>query len=771
MKRTVRNFIIVLKRFKTSSILNIVGLALAFAVFFVIIVQTRYDLGFDRNFEKVNRIHRISVYLPHRDVRYSQTNTDMPKMIAEKYPEVANYCFISPASKLFDVDDPAGNRHVFDEKQTLVSEGFFDMFKPKILMGDLQQLFVDRNKAMITRSVAAKFFGNEDPLDKTFMFHNSNYIITVVAVCDDFPDNCSMSNGIYRITLEDNPQQWSYQSYIEIIPGGEAKVLDAVNNDESIQKIGADLWTVELTGLADIHLKFPALGKGSFSTTVSLLAIGLLLLVIAYINFVNFSISMAPIRLKNFNIRRIMGENPFFLKFSINMETVLISAIAAIVSLLFIYYFNLSVVNEFFLANISLKHNFELYLLMFGFCLLTGFIAGIYPALYSTAFKPAMALSRTFTLSTGNKMLKNALVVIQFTAAILLIVAAGFIKLQHDYMQDKSWGIRKENVAYIHTGKLHDRRVFESKLRDNPNIIDITYSHFLPGSESTMEWGKEFEGLGISTAVWPVTDNYLRFFGINILEGSDFNESDNNGPGKLIFNRKFIDKYGFTDILGKKMTGLHGLDICTIIGIMEDFNFESLRTAIRPIAFVMGETYSPYLDYMFVKMNGQDIRGTVNAIEDLWPEFSSEPFEISFLNETLNQLYRQENNLAKLITVFGLITIIVTIMGVYGLILFNAKSKRKAIALHKINGASVREVILMLNRGFIIQFVVAYAFAVPLAYIVVRRWLENFAYKTPVYLWVFIAGGLLVFLITALTVSYQSYKAATENPVEGIKTE
>jgi putative ABC transport system permease protein len=189
------------------------------------------------------------------------------------------------------------------------------------------------------------------------------------------------------------------------------------------------------------------------------------------------------------------------------------------------------------------------------------------------------------------------------------------------------------------------------------------------------------------------------------------------------------------------------------------------------MAFVTGKKYWQIINWMFVKINGQNTSQTLDYIRDAWTKFNNEPVEIRSLDEMLKSLYKQESNLAKLISIFGLITIIVAVMGVYGLILFNAKSKRKTIALHKVNGASKTEVMLMLNHGFLVQFAVAYVVAVPLSYFVVRRWLENFAYKTPVHWWVFVLGGVLVFLITVFTVSWQSYKAASTNPIEAIKAD
>jgi putative ABC transport system permease protein len=333
----------------------------------------------------------------------------------------------------------------------------------------------------------------------------------------------------------------------------------------------------------------------------------------------------------------------------------------------------MSVVREFVQANVSLSENVGLFLLMSGFFLIMGFIAGIYPAFYSTAFKPAMVLSGSFSFSTGSKMLKNTLIVIQFAAAILLVIVSWFIKMQHDYMQDKSWGIRKENVVYLSLRQLNELQTVSTELKRNPDIFDVTYTEFLPGASIMMTWGNiELEGVEIDMTVWPVYENYLQFFEIILAEGRNFERDDRRGSRKMIVNQTFMKKYNFKfeDIAGKEMD-IFGEDKCEIIGVMEDFNFESLREPVRPIAFVMGTNYTRRLTTMLIKINDQNTTKTFDYIHGLCKQFSSEPVEIAFLDDNLHQLYKQEDNLAKLISIFGIITIIVTIMGVYGLILFN----------------------------------------------------------------------------------------------------
>jgi putative ABC transport system permease protein len=722
--------------------------------------------------------------MPHNN-SYFGTNTQTPKELAGKFPEIKNFCYTNPYDwrlHIFEVSDSIGNVHEFNEKMIRVSEGFADMFLPeRIIMGDVKQIFIpDDSKAMFTKSIARKFFGNEDPLGKTVVFHSErgNIPVTIAAICEDFPDNCSFENGVYFNRREDLEGASGYTTYLEITPKDKDKLLDAMNKEEEAKQDSENILLYKLIALPDIHLRFPEKGKGSLNATLSLLATGLWLMFIAYINFVNFSIAMSPIRLKGFNIRRILGESSFILKSSIVIESAIISFIAFLISILFIHFFNTGVIKDFFHVDLSVSNNIIPLLLTAIASVIMGILAGLYPAFYSTSFNPAMALTGSFSASSRSKFLKNTLITIQFITAVFLIIVAVFIKIQHDYMQNKSLGITTENILYFSMGKLQrdSRTVFENELKNNPDIIDIARSNSIPGTKASINIRTQIDNVEVKAAAWATSPNILKFFNINIVAGHDFTEDDSQGNEKLIFNWTFVKNYGLKneDLIGKEVPHSFWVPdgVTEIVGVMEDFNFQSLHEYIQPMVFAVGKYYTDYMSvYMFIKTNGQNTGKTINYINETWKKFNDELPDICFLDETLQNLYLKENNLAKLISICGLITIIVAVMGVYGLILFNAKSKRKTIALHKVHGASITEVILMLNRGFLIQFAIAYVIAVPLAYYAVNRWLENFAYKTTIHWWVFVLGGMLVFLITVATVSWQSYKAASANPVESLKGE
>ena len=774
MKAIFRNFFFVLKRFKTSSILNILGLSVAFAVFSVTMIQVHYDFSYDRNFIKSNDVYLFSRFWTSDSHREEVSTISESKEMSDKFPEIKNYCLLkNNKDALFDIRDKEGNVTEITENISKTSLGLLSVFTPEIIIGDARSALTERNKAMISESTAHKFFGENNPVGKFIFMHDSITPLTIVAVCKDFSDNCSVRNGIFVQIPNEKTNDYDYKVYFEVKHADVTKLVTRLNSNEFDKKNPTRSlkdhykFIAELIPLTKIHLHYPEIGNGNLTGTLSLFAIGLLTLIIAYINFLNFSIAMAPVRVRGLNIQKIHGANPLKLKFTIAFEASLFSLLSFLLALLLIFFFKESSINEYFPADLSLWKNWTLLSVIGASSILFGALWGLYPAHYVTSFQPAMALSGSFVLSERSRKMRNTLITIQFISAISLIIISVFIKIQHDYMQNYSWGIQKENIIYLPAKELKtDIKTFGDELKKNPQVVDYTASGSVPGDMS-LTWSLEdFEGKYVTPVIWPVKSNFLDFFGVKIIEGRNFIETDSSGKPKIIFNQEFLRKYQLENLVGKEFPFLQNADI---VGIAKDINFESLKLHIRPMAFVvLGDRWN---ERIFVKTIGKNTPTTIEYIKKTWYKYSNESFKPKFLDVSLTNLYRNENNLAKLISIFGLVIIIIAIMGVYGLIVFNARYKSKEIALRKVNGASVKEIMLMLNRSVLIQLAIAFVLAVPLTYYIVHRWLEQFAYKVPIYWWVFLLAGLLVLTITVITVSWQSYKAASANPVDAIKNE
>ena len=776
MKAIFRNFFFVLKRFKTSSILNILGLSVAFAVFSVTMIQVYYDFSYDHNFKKSDHIYQFTQRFDNGDRGITMT-TPLAKEMSDVFPEIKSYCLTTfSGESVFDISDKNGNKLKKTAKITHSTIGMLNVFTPEIIAGDARPALTEKNKALISESTARKFFGNDNPLGKTINLHFEKTLFTVTAVYKDFPKNCSLANGIFIYLPNDEPYNYNYKGYFEVQPTDVNKLLRKLNGkkhygEQISQRISDPQRKVkgDLTLLSKMHFySLEASGEGSITTTLSLLAIGFLTLIIAYINFMNFSIAMAPARVRGMNIQKILGANSRKLKFAIASEASLFSLISFVIALLLVSLLKDSSINDYFSANLSLLQNKGLLAFIGLSSIVLGLLFGFYPAHYISSFQPAVALSGSFSVSGKSMKLRNVLITLQFISAITLIIVSTFIRIQNNYLQNYSWGIQKENIVYVPYGQLKiTMKTFGEELKRNPRILDCTASQFIPGDVGMM-WGRDFEGKQVSAVIWPVRSNFLRFFGVKVLEGRDFMETDIiHGKQAIIFNQKFQNNFHLKEVVGKVFSGFD--NSLTIAGIAKNINFSSLRDTIQPMGFATFD--ESWMHWYFIKITGKDTPETIKYIKKTWERNCDEDFNLKFLNQSMNDLYKNESNLAKLISIFGLVIIVIAIMGVYGLIVFNARYKSKEIALRKVNGASVKEIMLMLNRSVLIQLAIAFVVAVPLAFYIVHRWVEQFAYKTPIYWWVFVLAGLLVLAITVITVSWQSYKAANANPVDSIKNE
>lgn len=770
MKLIINNLKQYLKSSKAVFLFNIAGFTVAFTAFLVIAIQVNYDFSFNKNFEKSGEIYRFIRYHHANGNSYWTINQVLPEEIKAKIPEVKSYCLLQEAHGVELTVEIDGVRQEHTAWFTQATPGFFDVFTPEILSGSTEKIFDGQGKALISEKVAKRIFGEADPLGK--MLHIGDMTLSVMAVYKDFPKNCSLANGIYTYMFPNEPNNWNYNGYFLIEPGNVSTVLEKLNSadivgEEMFRKFSEnpeEKIEYQLPALKDLYLH----GYNKrIHTTLSLLVIGIILLLIAFINYTNFSISMAPGRIRNVNIHKIFGIDHTRLRLAIAAEAVLFTFFALALSLVCLHFFKGSGLASNFVADLSIAGNWQIITGASFTILVLSVLIGIYPAIYTTSFNEAFAMKGSFSLSPKGVILRNSLILFQFTASIALICISGMIKMQNDYMQHYSWGFQKENIAYLLLGNTKiDAELFGDELKQNGSVIDYTLSWNLPGRIG-MSWGRDFEGKSIDYfTVWPVTPNFLDFFGVKMVAGDNFpKERDRE---KIIFNQEFMKVNDFTeDIIGKEFEGFSPADI---VGVVENINFESLHESIKPMAFVVFPDKRNY-NYLYLKLSGNNLPSNIAQIEETWKKFTDKPFDLRFLDNFMNDLYKNEINTGNLISAFGLISVLIAMMGVYGLVLFNTRYKTKEIAIRKINGATEEEILRLLNRNMLRMLLVSFLVAVPVALLIINNWMDRFAYKAPVPWWLFAGSGLLVLLISGVTVSWQSYRAATANPVDSLKTE
>ena len=769
MKTIINNFFAVLKTYKTSSAINILGLSVALIVFFIVLMQVQYDFTYDKSYVNTDKILQLNIYNENTGETRVMTNLQTPTTISEKYPDVEKYCMCAMWGEDYVNVEGDISRATYTVSNIRTTPGFLDVFTPEIISGDVSGLFASPGKAMISEKTAKRIFGHENPIGKTLRSHFSSEEYSIQAVYRDFPENSTMKNGIYTYLKEFPESEWSFCSFLTVRKGNHTaineKLTETIWGEEYIKHIEEhpeDRSQIRLSTMNDLYLN--SAGKGGskrINTTITLLSIGILTVFIAFVNFVNLSMAMAPSRVRGINIRKILGISKVKLQTTIAMESVLFTLIAIMVSFCGIFLLNgTSFVNEIFAANLTLSSHVGLLLGTSIVMLLISFGIGLYTMRYSTSFDEAIALKGSFALGIQGIKLRNTLIIFQFTTAIALICASTFIKQQNDYMLNYDWGFTKDNIIYLSIHGLGDNaQSFGQELLRNPQISDYTITRALPGRVA-MGWGRIFEGKQINVKVWTVDERFFDFFDISIISGRKPEHADTL-VSQMVFNEAFLTEYDFDETIVGKDFDAFGPG--RVQAIAKDVNFESLHEKIKPMAFGVLSQWQQF-NFFLIKLSGNNTRESLNFVKTTWEKYSKDPFEAKFLDEEMDLLYKTESNMAKLIAMLGFIVVLIAVMGVYGLIVFNTKYKSKEIAIRKVNGSTISEIMFLLNRTILIQLAIAFAIATPIAWYAIGKWLENFAYKTTLQWWIFPLSGLIVLIITIITVSAQSYKAASTNP-------
>ncbi|MBD8349677.1 ABC transporter permease [Dysgonomonas sp. HGC4] len=816
MKAIFRNFLHVIKRFKTASVLNILGLSAALVVFTICAIQTYYDLTFNHSLKNGNRLYQLSIY---QDTNYGRwSNFDM----YYKYSEIirlnqpmfntSNMVRVLKASDLSVKYKKDGEQFNTKVSVTNAEPQFLDIIGLDIIEGDGYSALADINKVLISEKTAKRLFGEKSPIGELISISMARTHITeegvsssredvvmpVSAVYKDFPTNTSFDNGIFTrlepnrfelftseggsiqmdgnfatFYLLDNNQELADLKNILT----DKRLLDLIylnpprreeiKNAEGQGELEVIKKGLNLTPLSNIHISNPETvpqKAKSWSSILALMAIGIITLLIAYINFMNFITAMAPMRIRSINIQKILGARRVTLGISILLETLIFTFFSFAIALLVIYYINSSIIAEFFTASLLLKDNVGILVALGVILTIVSTLVALYPSFYLTSFNPVASYGGAGVGKDG-KRLRNVLTTIQFVAASILILVTLFIKLQHEYFKSYNLGLNTENILVVNNSNLdlepllNDVYPYMKATTGVNGIVNSTASSFRLGL-GVPRYGLMVEDKQVMYSVIEGSKNFLDFFGVDIVEGKK--NIDNKDKEKIeVVNQKMMNQYG-SEIVENHVT--KGSSV-----VVSDFNFMPLREDISSLNIVLYDN-SKYSNIYF-KVNGKGIDQSIKHLETTWKKFTTAPFEYYFMDELVDGLYKQESNLASLLSIFSVTAILIAIMGVYGLVSFNSKYRAKEIAIRKVQGSTIQQIMLLLNKGMLTQFVIAFVIAMPIAYYIVSKWLEQFAYKTPIYWWVFLLGALIVLLITVLTVSVQSYRAASSNPIGALKNE
>lgn len=776
---------------KIPFILNILGLTVAFAAFTVIVMQVNYDVGYDAQYKNADRLYRIEGVFDAKQPNLFSSYLSRPfgQMLIDGTPEFEAAGVVSVLGN--GPIRPAGSNSSFITAPTwMITKDILDVFDVQLIEGDATQ-FDQPNTLVVSQSLARQLFPGESAIGKSVSDKSPQpQSATIIGVYKDFPKNASIPNGILMNIGDraiNDGSEWSFHHYVRVSPQAQLDSLDArltrllLSTDDEAEP--SDGYRMRLNNLHHIYycsdLKYDFVEKGNQATTYSLITIAVLLIVIAIINFINFSMAAVPMRIRSINTRKILGSSNATLRLQQLSSAVITSLVAYVLAVIVVFLLGTSSFATYISASMALAQNIPLLVFCLLLALATGMLAGLYPAIYSTSFPPALVLKGSFSLSPKGRKLRTGLIAIQYIISFVLIMVALFINAQSRFMKKHDLGFRSDYIVTLHIDNYASSQAnldaMESALRQAPNILDVTFADGPLVSNGKMGWGRTYKDEQIKFDCLPVAPNFVDFFGLEVVEGRAFVDSDRQkSNGTIIFNQTCIDVFPVLAV-GDKYPG-HSEEWADIVGIVKDFNFQPLHYRINPIAlYVFGTAGWRTQSYMYIRIAPEDVKGTFETIRTtlapFMPQTNMAEKELTFMDEGIGQLYAKEDRLSFLVLFASFLSVFISIIGILGLIYFDTQFRRKEIALRRVLGSTVPGILVMLNLTYLKLSAICFVISLPIAIYIMKTWVRSFQYQAPLYIWIFVVALAGLSLLTATVITLQSYRTVSANPVDSIAKE
>ena len=786
LKTAFRNLL----RHRLFSMINILGLSVGIAGCIIIFLYLQFELGYDKFHRDAENIYRIQSWQKgsffRGTDRFVVTPAPLAPAISENIPEVEKACRLKYLSGIVRAE----GRNFAERGIILADSSFMDVFDFKLLTSGAREAFYNPDRILITRSTAKKYFGDEEAVGEEIEFHmgSRKYTYVIGGIMEDPPENSHFTFNMLNIfsLLEGyfgkaHLQQWrsnSYYTYIKINENAEAGTVGEKINELFAERRGGEKDNLlYLQPMTDIHLHSHAnfeMGSNNDIRQIYLFAgIVVLILAIACFNYINLTTARSAERFKEIGLRKVLGANKGMIRRQFIAESLLTTFIAFLLSLILIElvmpYFS-----ELMGRELSLYRNFSnIVILLIAVLLLVGLLAGSYPAIVFAKYNPVAALKGT-RKGKSNIWVRDVLVILQFAISIALIIGAMIVHRQMSFMKDKDLGFSTDNIinVSIHDPEFRqDAAMLKNEIRKIPGVKGVSLSKYSPASIRTQTSFRARQDTSVTEGMVYqniVDEDFIELYDIQLISGRNFSaESGTDLTNACIINRSLAESRGWKDPL-KVSLNFSDTNNYRVIGVVEDFHFASLHESINPMAALMqGEKRM-----LSLHINAEDPAKTMDRIESLFLEMMPEyPFEYAYLTDRIDRSYREEERISKTISLFTALSIIISLMGMFGLTAFIAQWKRQEIGIRKVLGASVPQVILMIGKQFLIFAMIATLIAWPLIWYLSDKWLENFAFSIRFPWDIFFLGSLMAMIFAFLTVLYQSWKAATADPIDALRYE
>lgn len=767
---------------KKFSIINIAGFAFALSICLAIFLFLLKEHSYDRYHKNGDQIVRLV------NAGYNSSLVDyrVKDILQKNYPEITDACLVINANHPIEIKN--GDKGFYLNNILSVDNNFFRVFTIPFSSGDATLPFKNINSAVLTEETAKLLFGEESPLGKDIYIFGI-MPVTITGIIRDFPDNSSISAGI--LVNAENEQfkfnqwigdsrdlttyQWPFQIYLQLDKKANNDILTTKINSQ-IDMLKPYCEKVSLMELKDIHLYDRTTGaetkQGNPGLLKLLTGIALIILILAIINYVNLTVAQQNKRNKDTGLKKTIGADRKTILIQYLSESVIVIMLAFIFGVFLLWLlmpFYQNIFNTATDIKILLKAPYIIILPVS--VLVLGALSGSGPAIILSGISPGKILSGHTVLKVKKNYLRNILTVFQFTISIILIFCVIVVQRQINYVKHKNPGFNEEQLLHLDIPNISETdipkiKVLLGELRKSPNITNLTLSAGVPG-EIRMTMGSNMENnknnIGVPCIM--VDTSFLETFGLKITRGRNLLPGDYEKV--CMINEAAYKHFEFQDLENKRFNNFGGFDI---IGVVNDFQYSSLHKTIGPVCLMF--TSNSRLTSLSLRFAPNGAAPGMEYIKDKWQEIlPGYPLKYQFYDDWFDSMYKSEEYFSRTISLFAILAVIISCIGILGLAIFSSERRTKEIGVRKINGATISEIMILLNKDIIFLLAIAFIIATPVAWYSMNKWLQSFAYRTELSWWIFALSGLLAFLIALLTVSLQSWGAATRNPVEALRYE
>lgn len=793
-----------LLKHKSYFLINISGLAIGIASFVFISLYIINELSYDKFHSDSENIYRIHVQgqMMGQRMDMAATASPMAQALLNEYPEVSKVTRIKESGAWFI---GRGNKKFNEDGVLFADSSFFDVFDFNLISGDEKTALINPRSIVLTESYAKKYFGNENPLGQKLTVEQDTIFYTVTGVMKDVPDHSHMqfdmmgSMSTYKFW---NNNQWvshNHYTYVALHNGTDAEAFEDKIQDLVYKYVGPQVeqflgTTMEawesagnsfgyyLMPLEDIYLHSNVDEEMQANSDISYIyiyaLIAIILLFIAIINFVNLATAQSSSRAKEVGIRKVVGSSKKKLITQFIFESIIVSTLATLIASILVFFltpsFNQLIGKE---IAYTLTSSIWSVVLLGGLAVLIGILAGFYPSFVLAAFQPVHVLKGTMSAGAKSGWMRNLLVIIQFTAAIIIIIGTVVVYNQIDFMLSKNLGFDKEQTLVVRRSDvlLSNIENFKNDLLKNPNVKSVANAMSIPGKSRYNNNAYMIEESPDAPYLFyenRVSFGYAELMGLELVLGRFFSKDYPTDSTAIIINESAAKALGYEDPIGKRFVNQDrngNAFYMPIIGVVKDYHIESLHKPIQPS--VLRVMYGNQEGYAVVKLsNTHNIRETIQFVENTWFDHSyNKPFQYFFFDDDYANLYRSESTTAQVFVVFAGLSIFIACLGLIGLVTYTAAIRKKEIGIRKVLGASTGTLVKLLSNEIVKLIVISTLIAWPLAYFATDYWLQNFADRLTISPWIYVLSTLIVVFIGSLAISFQTIKASISNPVDSLR--